>query len=91
MSNEYKHSIQFDLDHLTQYEDVSDLEEKKAELDRVYEQTAKAQAFDRIRKHYNDCCYTNEVNGFPRIDETNFRKLIEGEFENVESGESDET
>lgn len=45
MSYKYNHSIQFDLDHLTQCEDVSDLEEKKMELDEVYR---KSEAFDKI-------------------------------------------
>ena len=45
MSYEHSHSIQFDLDHLSQYENVIELEEKKNELDEVY---AKAQAFDEI-------------------------------------------
>ena len=45
MSYEHSHSIQFDLDHLSQYENVIELEEKKNELDEVY---AKAEAFDEI-------------------------------------------
>ena len=45
MSYEHNHSIQFDLDHLSQYENVIEMEEKKNELDEVY---AKAQAFDEI-------------------------------------------
>ena len=45
MSYEHGHSIQFDLDHLSQYENVIELEEKKIELDEVY---AKAEAFDEI-------------------------------------------
>ena len=45
MSYEHSHSIQFDLDHLSQYENVIELEEKKNGLDEVY---AKAQAFDEI-------------------------------------------
>ena len=45
MSYEHNHSIQFDLDHLSQYEDVIELEDKKIELDEVY---AKAQAFDDV-------------------------------------------
>ena len=46
MSYEYNHSIQFDLDHLSQYEDVIDLDEKKIEFDEVY---AKARVFDYIK------------------------------------------
>ena len=45
MSYEHSHSIQFDLDHLSQYENVIELEEKKNELDEVY---AKAEASDEI-------------------------------------------
>ena len=45
MSYEHSHSIQFDLDHLSQYENVIELGEKKNELDEVY---AKAEAFDEI-------------------------------------------
>ena len=55
MSYEHNHSIRFDLDHLSQYENVIELEEKKNELDEVYAQAAKADeykakavAFDRI-------------------------------------------
>ena len=47
MSYQNNDSIQFDLDHLSQYENVIELEEKKNELDEVY---AKAQAFDEIIK-----------------------------------------
>lgn len=42
MSHEYNDAIQFDLDHLSQYEDVTNLEKKKAELDYVYAQADKA-------------------------------------------------
>ena len=45
MSYEYNHSIQFDLDRLSYYENVVELEEKKNEIYEVY---SKAQAFDDI-------------------------------------------
>lgn len=38
MEMKYNHDIQFDLDHLSAYEHVTDLNEKKAELDAVYKQ-----------------------------------------------------
>ena len=50
MSYKYNHSIQFDLDHLSQYEDVVGLEEKKRELDHVYAQAAKAYEYEAKAK-----------------------------------------
>lgn len=54
MGYEYNHSIQFDLDHLTQYEDVSDLEEKKEELDHVYTQAPKADEYEAKAKAWDE-------------------------------------
>lgn len=54
MSNKYNHSIQFDLDHLTQYEDVLNLEEKKIELDHVYERAAKADEYEAKAKAFDE-------------------------------------
>lgn len=45
MSYENNHSIQFDLDHLSQYEEVVDLEGKKSELDEVYAKAEKASEY----------------------------------------------
>lgn len=53
MSYKYNHSIQFDLDHLSQYEDVVGLEEKKRELDHVYEQAAKADEYEAKAKAWD--------------------------------------
>lgn len=53
----YNHEIQFDLDHLSAYEDISNLDDKKVELDEVYSKAAKADeyevkgaAFDEIKR-----------------------------------------
>lgn len=47
----HNEGIQFDLDHLSVYEEVPDLEEKKMELDEVYR---KAETFDEIMKVFKD-------------------------------------
>ena len=64
MSYEHSHSIQFDLDHLSQYENVIELEEKKNELDEVY---AKAEAFNKIRQVDKD--FYKEYGYYPNEEE----------------------
>ena len=64
MSYEHNHSIQFDLDHLSQYENVIELEEKKNELDEVY---AKAEAFNKIRQVDKD--FYKEYGYYPNEEE----------------------
>ena len=93
MSYEYKELIE---QAIIDDDRPLDWEEGFKELDRVYAQAAKADeykakavAFDRIKKQYTDCCYTNEVNVFAYIKEGDFRELCEGIFEDYESGEYD--
>ena len=53
MSYEHNHSIQFDLDHLSQYENVIELDKKKIELDEVYAQAAKADEYEAKAKAWD--------------------------------------
>ena len=53
MSYEHNHSIQFDLDHLSQYENVIELDKKKIELDKVYAQAAKADEYEAKAKAFD--------------------------------------
>ena len=53
MSYEHSHSIQFDLDHLSQYENVIELDKKKIELDEVYAQAAKADEYEAKAKAFD--------------------------------------
>ena len=53
MSYEHNHSIQFDLDHLSQYENVIELDKKKIELDEVYAQAAKADEYEAKAKAFD--------------------------------------
>ena len=98
MSYEYKDEIIMNLKDYNAGRKITGgtnaFESKLSELDHVYSQAskvdeyeAKAKAFDRIKKQYKDCCYTNEVNGFAYIKEGDFRELCEGIFEDYESGE----
>lgn len=96
MSYKYNHSIQFDLDHLSQYEDVVGLEEKKRELDHVYAQSAKAdeyeakaKAFDRIVNQRNQAgtdMYGKEDDVVDSVIESAFWN-IDGIIVEYESGE----
>lgn len=49
----YNDEIQFDLDHLSAYEDVSNLDGKKAELDEVYYKAAKADEYEVKAKSFD--------------------------------------
>ena len=63
MSYEHNHSIRFDLDHLSQYENVIELEEKKNELDEVYAQAAKADEYEAKNKELlEELKYLKKVN-----------------------------
>ena len=53
MSYEHNHSIQFDLDYLSQYENVIELDKKKIELDEVYAQAAKADEYEAKAKAWD--------------------------------------
>lgn len=49
----YNHEIQFDLDHLSAYEHVSNLDEKKVEIDEVYSKAAKADEYEVKAKAFD--------------------------------------
>ena len=80
MSYEHNHSIQFDLDHLSQYENVIELDKKKIELDRVYAQAAKADEYEAKAKAYNDTLKTLDklINDDERYKEARSNDFIAG-------------
>ena len=88
MSYEHNHSIQFDLDHLSQYENVIELDKKKIELDRVYAQAAKADEYEAKAKAYNDTLKTLDklINDDERYKEARSNDFIAGmiiAYENI--------
>ena len=80
MSYEHNHSIQFDLDHLSQYENVIELDKKKIELDEVYAQAAKADEYEAKAKAYNDTLKTLDklINDDERYKEARSNDFIAG-------------
>ena len=80
MSYEHNHSIQFDLDHLSQYENVIELDKKKIELDEVYAQAAKADECEAKAKAYNDTLKTLDklINDDERYKEARSNDFIAG-------------
>ena len=80
MSYEHNHSIQFDLDHLSQYENVIELDKKRIELDRVYAQAAKADEYEAKAKAYNDTLKTLDklINDDERYKEARSNDFIAG-------------
>ena len=88
MSYEHNHSIQFDLDHLSQYENVIELDKKKIELDEVYAQAAKADEYEAKAKAYDDTLKTLDklINDDERYKEARSNDFIAGmiiAYENI--------
>ena len=88
MSYEHNHSIQFDLDHLSQYENVIELDKKKIELDEVYAQAAKADEYEAKAKAYDDTLKTLDklINDDERYKEARSNDFVAGmliAYENI--------
>ena len=88
MSYEHNHSIQFDLDHLSQYENVIELDKKKIELDEVYAQAAKADEYEAKAKAHDDTLKTLDklINDDERYKEARSNDFIAGmliAYENI--------
>ena len=80
MSYEYNHSIQFDLDHLSQYENVIELDKKKIELDEVYAQATKADEYEAKAKAHDDTLKTLDklINNDERYKEARSNNFVAG-------------
>ena len=96
MSYEHNHSIQFDLDHLSQYENVIELDKKRIELDRVYAQAAKAdeyeakaKAWDKLSESIRECNKEIEVkDGLNTLFRTSKKgQIVQRHIDCFESGE----
>ena len=96
MSYEHNHSIQFDLDHLSQYENVIELDKKKIELDEVYAQAAKAdeyeakaKAWDKLSESIRECNKEIEVkDGLSALVRTSKKgQIVQRHIDCFESGE----
>ena len=88
MSYEHNHSIRFDLDHLSQYENVIELDKKKIELDEVYAQAAKTDEYEAKAKAYDDTLKTLDklINDDERYKEARSNDFIAGKliaYENI--------